>query len=147
VFAQYLPGLQGVHDDDAAVSENVPAGQKVHVVDIAPPAEKEPGGHSPFGALRDVVEQYMPGVQEVQNTELAPPDEYVPAEHTPLGALRAAVEQYMPGVQGVHDVEPVDAAKEPEKQLVHVEAPAVPENLPAPQAVHELALQALPAAQ
>jgi hypothetical protein len=46
VVLQYLPGLQGVHDDELADPENVPAGHKVQV--DAPALENEPAGQAPL---------------------------------------------------------------------------------------------------
>ena len=61
--------------------------QAVHVGAVAPPAEKEPTGQSPFGALSRMVEQYLPAVQDVHAGDDAPPPEYEPTGQSPFGAL------------------------------------------------------------
>ena len=98
MIAQYLPGLQGLHDNDEARSEKVPMGQKEQLTDTAPPAEKEPTGQSPFGALSELVEQYLPAVQDVHADDDAPPLEKEPAWQSPLTAASPPA-HHLPALQ------------------------------------------------
>ena len=100
----------------------------MHADDDAPPPENEPAWQSPFGALSEVVEQYLPAVQDVHADDDAPPPEKEPAWQSPLTAASPPA-HHLPAVQlsqAALEVLAVEGLKVPGLQGVQADDDAPP---------------------
>ena len=110
--------------DKPEALQNMPAGQGVHAVVDAPPAEKDPAPQSPDGSPSPVELQCLPAGQGTHSVLEAPIAENVPAPQAPDGAGSPLELQCMPVGHISQDDDPDRDWYRPNPHRMHATAPA-----------------------
>ncbi len=95
----------------------------MHAVQVLEPVEAWKVPAKQFAQLDADADEYVPTRQEEH--VVADAIAYLPATQAPVTAERPVVAQYDPAEQDTHEVEPVDAWKDPVAQLVQLEVEAI----------------------